>query len=326
MATILITGSSGQIGTNLALHLSDTQHHVIGVDNRPNPWTDRFETYLSDLSRDEVKWPRSPAAAIVHLAANAKVHDSVVNPTIALKNYQMGGNALEYARARKIPIVLASSREVYGQQNRIPVCENASCGSRPVSPYGSSKLALESLASAYNSSYGIPAISLRFSNVFGRFDTDIARLERVIPLFLSRLIRRRSIDVFNASKTLDFTYIDDCIAGISLALRALLNNKVSTGEYNISSGMAFSLRHLIDHLEHLSGVSAKVNNRLSRTGEIDSYCANLAKSTKAFGYYPRYHLISGLNRAWTQNYAHVFSGRREYSAYHGNIRTSAVLS
>ena len=123
---ILITGSSGQIGTNLALRLLDEGHFVFGIDKRPNPWTDTIETLLQDLSAPQrnfkggighVEYPPN-LDLVVHLAAHAKVHELVEQPDRALENITMTFNVLEFCRHNGLPIVFSSSREVYGDIHR----------------------------------------------------------------------------------------------------------------------------------------------------------------------------------------------------------------
>src|SRR5262252_326350 len=118
---ILVTGSSGQIGTNLALRLLRDGHEVFGVDKRANTWTREFDTLLQDLAghyapfrggMNGVEWPY--VDLVVHLAAHAKVHQLVRQPQRALENAMMSFNVLEYARQRNLPFVFSSSREVYG--------------------------------------------------------------------------------------------------------------------------------------------------------------------------------------------------------------------
>src|SRR4051812_15330159 len=122
MMRVLVTGSSGQIGTNLALHLLRAGHQVIGVDRRPNPWTEQIDTLLADL---RVSHPTStgglggmtsprPIDVVVHLAAYAKVHELVEHPERALENVTMAFTVLEYCRHHRVPIIFGSTREVYG--------------------------------------------------------------------------------------------------------------------------------------------------------------------------------------------------------------------
>ena len=95
---VLITGSSGQIGTNLALRLITDGHEVFGVDKRQNTWTDAFRYLLQDLAGDisGVEYP--PVDVVVHLAAHAKVHQLVREPHRALENAVVTFNVLELCR------------------------------------------------------------------------------------------------------------------------------------------------------------------------------------------------------------------------------------
>ncbi len=147
---ILITGSSGQIGTNLALRLLDTGHEVFGVDRRLNTWTDRITTLLQDLAapyRDfergigGVPYPRCDL--VVHLAANAKVHELVKHPHRAMENIASIFNVLEYCRHQHLPIIFSSSREVYGDIRHY--MHRGAAGRFLVhrSPYSASKIAGE---------------------------------------------------------------------------------------------------------------------------------------------------------------------------------------
>src|SRR3954470_20173212 len=129
---VLITGSSGQIGTNLALRLLREGHTVFGVDKRLNPWTDVFPTLLQDLAGHYpsypggiggVEYPR--ADVVVHLAAHAKVHQLVHEPHRAVENMLMTYNVLEYCRQTQTPIIFSSSREVYGDVHRFSTDETS---------------------------------------------------------------------------------------------------------------------------------------------------------------------------------------------------------
>src|SRR3712207_9108373 len=94
---VLITGTSGQIGTNLALRLLDEGHYVFGVDKRVNPWTDRFRYILQDLSNNYPAYEKGIGGVeypevdlVVHLAAHAKVHELVRQAHRALENVKIG--------------------------------------------------------------------------------------------------------------------------------------------------------------------------------------------------------------------------------------------
>ena len=218
---ILITGSSGQIGTNLALRLLDAGHRVFGIDKRLNTWTDRVTTLLQDLAapyRDfaggigGVPYPRPDI--VVHLAANAKVHELVQQPHRAMENIALTFNTLEYCRHNQLPIIFSSSREVYGDIHRYITEEQQADFAFTESPYSASQDRRRG-AGVFLRPLLRSALSLcfRFSNVYGRYDNDIERMERVIPLFIRSDAQQasRSPCLRQGDKTLDFTYVDDCV-------------------------------------------------------------------------------------------------------------------
>src|SRR5207248_8352192 len=232
---VLITGSSGQIGTNLAVRLQQDGHQVFGVDKRLNPWTDAFPTLLQDLAGHYpayaggiggVEYPE--VDAVVHLAAHAKVHQLVRQPHRALENAIMTFNVLEYARGRDLPIIFSSSREVYGDVHRFEeYAETVADFAYTESTYSASKIAGEAFVYSYARCYGVRYLVFRFSNVYGRFDNDLHRMVRVLPLWIHKLARSEPITVYGEDKTLDFTYIDDCVDGIARAIEALAGGRVA---------------------------------------------------------------------------------------------------
>jgi UDP-glucose 4-epimerase len=200
---ILITGSSGQIGTNLALRLQADGHQVFGVDKRLNTWTESFRYILQDLSGHVPAYPTGiggvdyPAAdVVVHLAAHAKVHQLVRYPHRALENMMMTFNVLEYCRQTHTPLVFSSSREVYGDIHRFSTGEESADFAYTESTYSASKIAGEALIYSYARCYGLRYLVFRFSNVYGRYDNDIERMERVIPLFIRRVARDEPITIY----------------------------------------------------------------------------------------------------------------------------------
>src|SRR3954451_1257923 len=212
---ILITGSSGQIGTNLALRLQGEGHVVFGVDKRQNPWTTAFPTLLQDLAGHYpaflggiggVEYPE--VDVVCHLAAHAKVHQLVRQPPRALENAIMTFNVLEYCRQLALPLVFSSTREVYGDVDRFDEYgEEAADFAYTESPYSASKITSEPFIYSYARCYGLSYRVFRFSNVYGRYDSDLQRMERVLPLFMHQIGRSEPITVYGGEeKVLDFTY------------------------------------------------------------------------------------------------------------------------
>lgn len=303
---VLITGSSGQIGTNLGLQLLAAGHTVFGVDRRPNTWTDAFPTLLQDLSMPFREFaggigstPYPTVDVVVHLAANAKVHELVEQPHRALENINTTFNVLEYCRAQRVPIVYASSREVYGDIHRYLTDEETADFAYTESPYSASKIAGESLVYSYARCYGLRYIVFRFSNVYGRYDDDIERMERVIPLFIRELSAGRPVHVYGREKMLDFTHVDDCVAGIMRGIVALATGELAATTINLAYGAGSTLVQMAEY------VAAAVGNKTpdirisesKRVGEVSYYIADLSRAKALLGYEPQIPLREGITRA-----------------------------
>lgn len=302
---VLITGSSGQIGTNLALRLLADGHQVFGVDRRVNPWTDRFPTLLQDLAAPQREFrggiggaPYPPSDLVVHLAANAKVHELVEQPHRALENITLTHNVLEYCRHQGLPIIFSSSREVYGDIHRYITGEDSADFSYTESPYSASKIAGEALIYAYARCYGLRYLVFRFSNVYGRYDNDIERMERVIPLFIRRISQGEPVTVFGREKVLDFTYVDDCVDGIMRGIRSLLAGEVINKTINLAYGVGNSLIRMAE----LIGAALQTQPQIivepaKRLGEVSFYVADISLARDLLGYAPRTALDEGIRRA-----------------------------
>lgn len=310
---VLITGSSGQIGTNLGLRLLEEGHSVFGVDIRPNTWTKKIETLLQDLSAPHRSFEGGVGNAIyppdidvvVHLAAHAKVHELVEQPHRALENIAMTFNMLEFCRVNKLPIIFSSSREVYGDIHRYITEESHADFAFTESPYSASKISGEALVYSYAQCYDLRYIVFRFSNVYGRFDNDIERMERVIPLFIRRISNHDPITVFGEDKTLDFTYVDDCISGIRGGIDLLVQGEESGHTINLAYGQGQSLVTMANYIGEELGIQPDMTVEPSRVGEVTHYVANIGKAHALLNYRPTTQLREGIHKAveWSREWA-----------------------
>jgi nucleoside-diphosphate-sugar epimerase len=305
---VLITGSSGQIGTNLALRLLERGHQVFGIDKRLNTWTDAFPYLLQDLAGHYAPYPGGingveypQADLVVHLAAHAKVHQLVREPHRALENAMMTFNVLEYARQGSIPIVFSSSREVYGDVHRFEgYNEQAADFAYTESTYSASKIAGEAFIYSYARCYGLPYLVFRFSNVYGRFDNDLHRMVRVIPLFIHSMLRGEPITIYGGrDKTLDFTYVDDCVDGIARGVDALAAGRVVNQTINLAYGQGNTLVHCAERIAEELDVDPQMTLAPSLLGEVTHYVADLSKARELLGYAPQVPLDEGIARAVT---------------------------
>jgi UDP-glucose 4-epimerase len=302
---VLVTGSSGQIGTNLALRLQAEDHEVFGVDKRQNTWTDAFPTLLQDLAGHYpafaggiggVEYPE--ADVVVHLAAHAKVHQLVREPHRALENAIMTFNVLEYARALGLPLVFSSTREVYGDVHRFDeYAEEAADFAFTESPYSASKITSEAFIYAYARCYGLSYLVFRFSNVYGRFDNDLWRMERVLPLFMHQFARSEGVTVFGEDKVLDFTYVDDCVDGIARGVVALADRRVANETINLAYGAGNTLVRAAELIASELGVQPQITIAPSLLGEVTHYVADVTKARTLLGWEPHTPLDDGIPKA-----------------------------
>ncbi|MFO0837707.1 MAG: NAD-dependent epimerase/dehydratase family protein [Phycisphaerae bacterium] len=293
---VLITGSSGQIGTNVGLALLDRGDQVVGIDRRKNTWTDRIPTVHANLC--EHPGGKLPVEgrfdAVLHLAAYAKVFELVEHPERAMENVSMAFNTLEFCRQHKTPIVFGSSREVYGDIQRHITDEGQADFVVAESPYSASKIAGEAFIYSYAECYDLACLVFRFSNVYGRFDCDGDRMERVIPLFIKRIAEDRPITVFGREKVLDFTYVDDCCAGVIAALDAVVERRVTRETVNLAYGQGSTLVDLVNLIALALRKKPKVTYEPARPGEVTRYVADISKARRILGYSPQTPLTAGV--------------------------------
>jgi UDP-glucose 4-epimerase len=221
---------------------------------------------------------------------------------LALENIAMTFNALEYCRAHDLPLVYASSREVYGNIPGDITEESCADFNQAASPCSASKLSGEALVYSYARCYGLRYIVFRFSNVYGRYDNDLKRMERVIPLFIRDISQGRPVTVFGPEKLLDFTYVDDCVSGITAGVDLLTSGAAVNETINLAYGRGHTLLELTDYIGDAVGVTPRVTLRRSLTGEVTRYVADIGKARALLGYAPQVPLQEGVRRAVAWGY------------------------
>jgi len=304
---VLVTGSSGQIGTNLALRLIADGHQVFGVDKRLNSWVpEAFPTLLQDLAghypafRGGIGGVEYPEVdLVVHLAAHAKVHQLVRQPHRALENAIMTFNVLEYARALGLPLIFSSTREVYGDVHRFEeYAEEAADFAYTESPYSASKITSEAFIYSYARCYDLRYLVFRFSNVYGRYDCDLWRMERVLPLWMHSLSRGEPITIFGGEeKLLDFTYVDDCVAGIAQGVYRLESGALQNQTINLAYGEGNTLVRAANLIAGELDVEPQIMLSPSLLGEVTHYVADISKARELLGWQPETSLDTGIPRA-----------------------------
>ena len=287
-----MTGSSGTIGSRLCEHLEQKSIDYMGIDVKENSWNKKvnLNTIKLDL-RKSINSDQLPGNIdmIVHLAANARVFKLVQDPDLARDNFLTAYNVFEFARKQKIPkVIFSSSREAYGNSGEMTYSENEAYIRNCESNYTASKIGGEALLHAYNQCYDMDMIILRFSNVYGRYDFS----DRVIPLFISKAFINEDIIIYGKDKVIDFTYIDDTVAGIMGAIQYF--DKAKNNTYNIATGKGFPLEKVAQIITKHIGAKSKLIIKDNRRGEITHFIADISKAHSTLSYVPKFDLVAGL--------------------------------
>jgi len=302
IGNILVTGSSGTIGTALCESLLARGYQVTGIDIRHNKWNKQIDrlTIIGDLRKPNFHTAlKKDFDLIIHLAANARVYDLVVRPKLARDNFLMVFNVLEYARVSNVKrMIFASSREVYGNSDNPYRKENEASISSCESPYSATKLGGEALFHSYSYCYDMVPVILRFSNVYGKYDDS----NRVVPIFMRRSMNHKSLIVFGERKALDFTYIDDCIDGIVRVVEKF--DEVRGNTFNIASAKGTSILQVADIIKAKTGSNSRIIIKANRTGEVTNFIADITKAKQLLGYNPKVNIQEGIERSyeWYKGY------------------------
>lgn len=292
---ILITGSSGTIGTRLCEKLLEKNYIITGVDLKTNKWNKKINklTVIGDLRKKKTfKLLPKNVDLVIHLAANARVYNLVKNPKLARDNFETLFNILEFCRNSNIKrFIFASSREVYGNSKKKIHSENDAYVRNCESPYTATKIGGEALVHAYHRCYGINFIIIRFSNVYGMYDDS----DRVIPLFIRLAKKNKNLFVYGKEKLLDFTYIDDAVAGVLKCIEKF--ESVKNSVFNISSGKGSSIIKVANLIKRLLDSRNKIIIKENRIGEVVKFIANISKARDKLGYRPKTSLFCGIKKS-----------------------------
>lgn len=298
----LVTGGAGFIGSHIIERLLIDGNEVVCIDNFDNyydlgikrlniaPYSDDENFTLiegSILDKDLLTHAMEGVEYVFHEAAQAGVRISVENPmkphiTNATGTLQVLECAIQ-AGVKKL--INASSSSIYGTINYLPFDE--SHPTRPVSPYGISKLAAEHYCRVFSELYSLPTISLRYFTVYGpRMRPDLA-----INIFTRKALKNEPIVIFgDGTKTRDFTYIDDVIEANLLAMNH------GSGELNIGGGHRISITDLAEKIIHVNESSSRIRYNKSVKGDAEHTFADIKKAKYELGWQPKIELNDGLQR------------------------------
>lgn len=304
MATYLITGVAGFIGSSLAHELVGRGETVRGFDN--------FETgkreNLSGLERkiefreidlldaEGVGEMCQGADYVLHQAALASVPRSVADP---LKSHQANINGtlnlLLAARDAKVKrVVYAASSSAYGDTPTLPKQE--SMPPNPISPYAVQKLTGELYLNSFYNVYGLETVSLRYFNIFGPRQDPTSQYSGVLARFISQMLSGEICTIFgDGEQSRDFTYVENAVNANLLACAAPAE-KVCGKVFNVATGDRYSLNETFRMLAGIIGYSEKPRYAKARTGDVKHSLADVSRARESFGYEPTVNFEEGLRR------------------------------
>lgn len=292
---ILITGSSGTIGTRLFEKLLEKGYEVVGFDKNKNIWNPELNKYTvigNLLRKEDIGKLEKGFDLVIHLAANARVYDLVVSPDLALENIVTTYNVLEFSRKNNIGrTIFSSSRETYGNIKKSILREEDVNIQSCESPYAASKLSGEALIYSYARCYNLNYIVFRFSNVYGMYDNS----NRFVPLMIRKMKKNEDIEIYGKDKFLDFTYIDDCVEGIIKGVENF--DGASNNTFNLSSGRSYGLKDVASIIKNSIKSKSKISIKKNRPGEVVKFSANILKAKKILGYKPKVLIEEGVKNS-----------------------------
>jgi UDP-glucose 4-epimerase len=312
---VLVTGGAGYIGSVVAAQLIATGHEVTVLDDLSTghadavpPGADFVQGTLRDCAAEVLA---DGVDAVLHFAAKSLVGESVADP----QKYWSGNlgatlTLLEAMRVLKVRnIVFSSTAAVYGEPERIPIAE--SDPTRPTSPYGASKLAIDTTLTEFARLYGFAPVSLRYFNVAGARQTDNGSWlgERhnpethLIPNVLKAAIDQTPVPVFGTDyPTPDGTCVRDYIHVTDLAdahLRAL--DACQPGRhriYNLGSEAGFSVREVIEVCREVTGTDIATEETGRRPGDPAVLVASSERIKADLGWHAERDLRAMAADAW----------------------------
>jgi nucleoside-diphosphate-sugar epimerase len=308
---VIVTGAAGFIGSHLAEALLDRGRDVVAVDGftghypAADKWANLsgllgqpgFELHRLDLATADLGHLLAGAAAVFHLAAKPGVPTSF-GPgfsTYLHDNVLATQRLLEACVLAQVPrVIFASSSSIYGDAPSYPVTEESR--TRPVSPYGVTKLAAEHLCQAYARLAEPPmAVAvLRYFTVYG----PRQRPDMAFRRFIEAALARRPVVVYgDGTQTREFTYVDDVVRATLLAMTA----PVEVQAINIGGGRRVSLNEALDLIGEATGRHLRIDRRAPLPGDTRHTGADGTRGEALLGYRPETDLAAGLAAqvAWT---------------------------
>jgi UDP-glucose 4-epimerase len=276
---IIVTGGAGFIGSHLVDRLArERAGEIVVLDNLARGRRANLAAHTNDPAvrlvegdvRDGelLKELFAGADCVYHLAAQSNVMGAVSDIGYSFNTNVAGTfNMLEAARANGVRrVVFASSREVYGEPEALPVAEPHALNAK--NAYGASKAAGELYCRVFHSTYGLETAVLRLANVYGPRDRD-----RVIPLWFEAAAAGRDLVVYGGAQVIDFVWVDQVVEAL---VRAATANVVGQ-PINVASGRGTPILELAERILAISGARSRLDRRPARSVEVARFVADVSR-------------------------------------------------
>ncbi|TRU31745.1 MAG: NAD-dependent epimerase/dehydratase family protein [Microcystis aeruginosa Ma_MB_F_20061100_S20] len=308
MATHIVTGVAGFIGSSLAEKLLEQGDQVIGIDQF-NDYYDpslkrknahilakypEFKLIEADIQALDWRQLLQGVEVLFHQAAQAGVRASWGDGFRQYTERNINATQIILEAAKETPslqrMVFASTSSVYGNAETMPTPETL-CP-QPVSPYGITKLAAERLCWLYHQNFNVPITALRYFTVYG----PRQRPDMAFHKFFQAAIAGKPISIYGDGKqTRDFTFISDAVAA-NLAAAVVPE---AVGEvFNIGGGSRVVLLDVLDTMEKVIGKPIKRSHQGLARGDARHTAADVTKARTILGYNPQVSLAEGLAQEW----------------------------
>lgn len=276
---IVVTGGLGFIGSHIVDELVENNRVTVidnfssgKIDNLKYPNHENLKIIKGDLNDLDLDKILKGTDYVFHLAALASVPESVEKPLFSNENNLDGSLKLFVAAKNNNvkKVVFSSSAAIYGENPNIPLKETEPY--MPESPYAVQKAGSELYLKAFNESYGLNYVSLRYFNVFGPKQNIHSSYAAVIPNFIYGLLNGRQPTIFgDGEQTRDFIYVKDIVRANILACESDYN-----GIVNIASGNGLSINQLYDIITEVLGSDIKPIYEDERIGDIKHSIADIS--------------------------------------------------
>ncbi|ABV33647.1 MULTISPECIES: NAD-dependent epimerase/dehydratase family protein [Pseudothermotoga] len=297
MASVLVTGGAGFIGSHLVDALIEKGHRVVVVDNLVSGKIENLNKnalfYQQSIEDDEMMervFMLHRFDFVFHLAAQASVSVSVKEPIKDAKTNILGSLVLLEKSVKhgvKKFIFSSTGGAIYG--DNVPLPTNEAIGPNPASPYGIAKRSVEMYLEFYKNEKSLNYIALRYGNVYGPRQ-DPNGEAGVIAIFSSRMLKGEDVHIFGDGEYVrDYVYVKDVVTANLLAME-----KDFTGIYNIGTGVGTSVNALFKMLSTITGYSKQPIYSSPRKGDLRKSILDSKKAELELGWHPVTELSDGL--------------------------------